>query len=100
MQVMQNMKRQRLKRTVIDKMMNKQILGVFAIIFIFCLILAIYTSSWARSHKDEAWYLRLTDSDTTIGIVGFFAYVLLLHSMVPLAAYVSVELTKVVQGEL
>lgn len=94
---MQNMRKPRLKRTRLDGKMNRQILGVFLVVFFCCTSLAIFGAQWNGDHKD-AWYLDLTDGNSYTGLVTFFSYVLLIHSMVPLAAYVSVELARLMQG--
>eukprot|EP00050_Salpingoeca_kvevrii_P015039 m.43030 g.43030 ORF g.43030 m.43030 type:complete len:1224 (-) comp6130_c0_seq1:59-3730(-) len=96
--VMQNILMPRMKRTIVDRLMNIQILGVFLMLAVMCTILAIYSSSWARNDLPDAFYINEEDSPTTTGIVTFFAFVLLLHSLVPLSCYVSVELCKLAQA--
>lgn len=92
--IMMNATKPRLKRTIIDRMMNIQILGVFFMLFCMCVGLAVYASDWTRNERDEHFYVDSPNGPTTEGIVQFFGYVLLLHSMIPLSAYVSVELVK------
>ena len=94
-----NMTGKRLKLTIIMKMMNTQIMGVFAMLFGIAVAFAIYNSVWVDADAPSHWYIDFNESGATSGVIVFFAYVLLLHSMVPLSCYVSVELVKLAQGQ-
>lgn len=97
--VMMNTKGERLKRTIIDGMMNHQILGVFVILFIICTVYAALAAAFLTNELPDIWYIdEEFGSTVTTGIVTFFAYMLLLHSLVPLSAYVSVELAKILHS--
>eukprot|EP00051_Salpingoeca_urceolata_P016661 m.223052 g.223052 ORF g.223052 m.223052 type:complete len:1149 (-) comp18744_c2_seq2:55-3501(-) len=92
--IMQNIAKPRVKRTVVQMMMNIQILGVFVLLFFLSMGMAIFSSYFTRGDRKVHWYVDSPNSSTSQGVVDFFAYVLLLHSMIPLSAYVSVELVK------
>lgn len=96
---MQNVTKPRLKRTVIDYYLNVHILGVFLLMFVICTAFAIYASIWAREELPNHYYVVEDETPTSVGIIAFFAFLLLLHSLVPLSAYVSVELVRLAHGK-
>lgn len=48
-----------LKRSTIDKLTNTQILMLFLLLLILCLISAVCSALWSNAHDMDNWYLGL-----------------------------------------
>ena len=48
-----------LKRSTVDRLTNTQILMLFIILVVLCLISAIFNEIWTRTHLKTDWYLGL-----------------------------------------
>lgn len=48
-----------LKRSTVDKMTNTQILMLFFILLVLCLLSAIFNELWTRLYKDKHKYIGL-----------------------------------------
>lgn len=48
-----------LKRSTLDKLTNTQILMLFFILLLLCLLSAIFNVLWTRANRDGLWYLGL-----------------------------------------
>ena len=51
-----------LKRSTVDKLTNTQILMLFMLLLILCLISSICSALWTNAHDDKDWYLGLNES--------------------------------------
>lgn len=48
-----------LKRSTVDKMTNTQILMLFFMLLVLCLLSAIFNELWTRIHQKKDWYIGL-----------------------------------------
>lgn len=48
-----------LKRSTLDRLINTQILMLFFILLILCILSAIFNAIWTNANKDSLWYLGL-----------------------------------------
>lgn len=48
-----------LKRSTVDKMTNTQILMLFFMLLVLCLLSAIFNELWTRIHQNKDWYIGL-----------------------------------------
>ncbi|KAL6054974.1 Phospholipid-transporting ATPase [Balamuthia mandrillaris] len=97
--IMKNARPPPYKRSSLEKDMNRTILTVFAFILSVDLLGGIFAAVWFAAEGRNQTYLRLEDMDENAGVVGvlaFFSYVILLHSMVPISLYMYLELIKVI----
>lgn len=46
-----------LKRSTLDKLTNTQILMLFFILLILCLISAMFNAIWTQAHFESHWYI-------------------------------------------
>ncbi|KJE94477.1 hypothetical protein, variant [Capsaspora owczarzaki ATCC 30864] len=96
--VLQNSSRGRFKRTKMDKMMNKEIIFVFVILILFCLIGAILSAVNGISPPETHWYLYFPTNRYLSAFINFWSFALILQSLVPISLYVTVEMVKLVQA--
>jgi len=56
-----------LKRSTLDRLINTQILMLFFILLLLCILSAIFNVLWTNANKDGLWYLGLQgENDTTL----------------------------------
>jgi len=84
------------KFSSMDRQMNKIVGGIFAFMFVCCLVLGILAGVFRGN--GEKWYLRETDSPVVSGVCAFFTYVYLLSYLIPQSLFVTLEITKVFQA--
>jgi phospholipid-transporting ATPase len=88
------------KRTKLDKMLNRAIGLVLVMLTLVCALglvgMALNVSDNATNHL----YLQWTDNAAVAAILNFLTYWILFSGMVPISLYVSVEMVKVVQALL
>jgi phospholipid-transporting ATPase len=63
--LMQNSSKAPLKRSSIDKTTNKQILLLFAILLILCIISAIFSVFWNKMNAKSHWYIGFKGKQST-----------------------------------
>lgn len=64
--LMKNSTRAPLKRSTVDKMTNTQILMLFFMLIVLCLLSAIFNELWSKIHLEKDWYIALGgESDYT-----------------------------------
>lgn len=51
-----------LKRSTVDRLTNTQILMLFFILIVLCLVSAIFNEIWTRRHVNKDWYIGLAES--------------------------------------
>lgn len=51
-----------LKRSTVDKLTNTQILMLFMLLLILCLISSVCSAIWSNGHDNVDWYLGLKES--------------------------------------
>ncbi|KAG2499397.1 hypothetical protein HYH03_002971 [Edaphochlamys debaryana] len=94
------------KRSHVEHIVDKVIMSVFTLLFIWCLTSAVYHSTWTAHVFPSHWYMRPDDPDAsadpdspaTTGAVNFFVALLLYSYLVPISLYVSIEMVKVFQS--
>lgn len=87
-----------LKRSTVDKMTNTQILMLFFILLVLCLLSAIFNELWTRIHQSKDWYIGLDD----VGNKGFgfnlLTFIILYNNLIPISLQVSIEVVRFVQA--
>lgn len=48
-----------LKRSTLDRLTNTQILMLFFILLLLCLLSAVFNVVWTKDHRNGLWYLGL-----------------------------------------
>ena len=94
-----NSKKPRVKVSLLEKNMNKCLVGIFCILLIFCALCAY--SNYYTSGKYQKYLASFTlsyRSNKENSIISFFTYFLLLNTLIPISLIISLEIIKVIQG--
>lgn len=60
-----------LKRSTVDKMTNRQILLLFIILIVLCLLSAVFSELWSTSHPND-WYIGINGKVYLEKLVRFY----------------------------
>lgn len=100
--IMLNSPKSKNKYSKLEAEMNRQVLYIFFLQLIICLFAAIYNVLWfSRTKSDTEVYLELEKDDNntvTYFIVGFFSWMLIFTSFVPISLLVTIEMVKFFQA--
>eukprot|EP00163_Fabomonas_tropica_P014186 TRINITY_DN2587_c0_g3_i1.p1 TRINITY_DN2587_c0_g3~~TRINITY_DN2587_c0_g3_i1.p1 ORF type:complete len:1153 (+),score=165.86 TRINITY_DN2587_c0_g3_i1:130-3588(+) len=100
--LMQNSTDPPAKRSNLEISMNKQILSIFAFQLTLCFVCGLIGGITRKEQRDPHWYLDLRNAERgeppIVGTLGFFTFLILYNTMIPISLYVSMELVKVVQA--
>ncbi|XP_025076903.1 phospholipid-transporting ATPase ID-like isoform X3 [Pomacea canaliculata] len=101
--LMMNSGKTKFKRTHIDRFMNFLIIGIFLFLVTMCLICTIACGVWeAVTGYDFQAFLPWESfvhpakarGATTIAVLVFLSYIIILNTVVPISLYVSVEIIR------
>jgi len=105
---MRNSGKAKFKRTQIDLLLNRIILGIFFFLLIMCAIMTICCGFWESFFGyDFGIYLpweKFLSQDRRIGsiqksLLVFLSYIIILNTVVPISLYVSVEFIRLIQSK-
>lgn len=96
--LMLNSTRVLLKRSTVEKVVNKQILMLFVILIILALISAVANQVWTLHSIKNHWYLGISDVNPTYFILNFLTFVILYNNLIPLSLQVTLEIVRFVQA--
>ncbi|CAF1371382.1 unnamed protein product [Adineta ricciae] len=106
--LMKNSGKAPFKRTQIDRLLNRIILGIFFFLLIMCAIMTICSGLWESFvGYDFRMYLPwegFLSKDRRIGAIQksllvFLSYIIILNTVVPISLYVSVEFIRLLQSK-
>ncbi|XP_065215293.1 probable phospholipid-transporting ATPase IA isoform X3 [Planococcus citri] len=106
-----------LKRSTIDKLTNTQILMLFMLLLILCLVSTICSVLWSNAQDDINWYLGLknctlnqgnktcspfsddsnTDTKTSFGYT-LLTFIILYNNLIPISLQVTLEVVRFFQA--
>ncbi|XP_077866703.1 phospholipid-transporting ATPase ID-like, partial [Saccoglossus kowalevskii] len=99
---MQNSGQAKFKRTSIEKLMNKIVLFIFALLFSLCLVCSISCGYWEAY---TGYYFQVylpwesyTDKAVSVAALNFLSYIIVLNTLVPISLYVTVEMIRLSQS--
>ncbi|XP_075040995.1 phospholipid-transporting ATPase IC-like [Mixophyes fleayi] len=102
--IMRNSGKTTLKRTTIDYLMNNMVYLIFLLLILSATGLAIGQTFWESNTNsaNTSWYLYDGKDYTPNyrGFLGFWGYIIVLNTMVPISLYVSVEMIRLGQSYL
>ena len=94
-----NSKQPRVKLSIIEKKLNKYLIGIFIFLMILCLICSIfYYKYYKKNEKFYQKYILSKNSVTFNSIIIFFTYFLLLNTLIPISLIITIEIVKIIQG--
>ncbi|KAM5191914.1 phospholipid-transporting ATPase IC-like [Mantella aurantiaca] len=100
--IMRNSGKTTFKRTKIDLMVNKMVYMIFGMLILAAAGLAIGQSVWETDidRGNSSWYLYDGYDYTPAyrGFLGFWGYIIVLNTMVPISLYVSIEMIRLGQS--
>ncbi|XP_066458625.1 phospholipid-transporting ATPase IC-like isoform X2 [Eleutherodactylus coqui] len=100
--IMRNGGKSTLKRTKIDHLMNGMVYMIFVLLILCAAGLAIGQTFWESdvNSRNTSWYLYDGNdySPNYRGFLGFWGYIIVLNTMVPISLYVSVEMIRLGQS--
>ncbi|KAK9509761.1 hypothetical protein O3M35_007001 [Rhynocoris fuscipes] len=96
--LMMNSTRAPLKRSTVDKITNTQVLMLFFLLILLCLISALYNELWTRQHKSAFWYLGLEDSIGRNFGNNLLTFIILYNNLIPISLQVTLEVVRFVQA--
>ncbi|XP_076803387.1 phospholipid-transporting ATPase ID-like isoform X1 [Clavelina lepadiformis] len=100
--LMQNTGKSIMKKTSMEKLMNKLVWLIFAFLLLLAIITAIGNSIW-ESSTGESFQVYLpwegfASSAAMSGFLSFWSYIIILNTVVPISLYVSVEFIRLGQS--
>lgn len=87
-----------LKRSSVDKITNTQILTMFLLLVILCLISSIASEIWTRAHVQSDWYLGLDDLSSINFGYTFLTFIVLYNNLIPISLQVTLEVVRFIQA--
>ena len=94
-----NSKKPRTKMSVIEKKMNKYLIGIFILLIILCMTCSIIHAE--KYNENKAYYekfILLQRSHKLESFITFFTYFLLLNTLIPISLIITIEIVKIAQG--
>lgn len=101
--VMRNAEVSYVKQSGIEKIINTGIIVLLLVMLLFCLLTAIGSYIWSALylHSTDTHHINYLWKKYSIGvdaIINFFAYFLLLNTMIPISLIVTLEFVKLFQS--
>ena len=94
-----NSKMPRTKMSIIEKKMNKYLIGIFLTLMTLCGISSFLHYETYNSHKVfYEKYILLERSIKVESFITFFTYFLLLNTLIPISLIITMEIVKIAQG--
>ncbi|XP_011630665.1 probable phospholipid-transporting ATPase IA isoform X1 [Pogonomyrmex barbatus] len=87
-----------LKRSTLDRLINTQILMLFFILLLLCILSAIFNVVWTNANKDGLWYLGLQEEMTKNFAFNLLTFIILFNNLIPISLQVTLEVVRFVQA--
>ncbi|KAG7206905.1 hypothetical protein KM043_000800 [Ampulex compressa] len=87
-----------LKRSTLDKLTNTQILMLFFILLLLCLLSAIFNIIWTNANSGGLWYLGLREEMTKNFAFNLLTFIILFNNLIPISLQVTLEVVRFVQA--
>ncbi|XP_029161028.1 probable phospholipid-transporting ATPase IA isoform X5 [Nylanderia fulva] len=87
-----------LKRSTLDRLINTQILMLFFILLLLCILSAIFNVIWTNANKDDLWYLGLQEEMTKNFAFNLLTFIILFNNLIPISLQVTLEVVRFVQA--
>ncbi|XP_015187867.1 PREDICTED: probable phospholipid-transporting ATPase IA isoform X3 [Polistes dominula] len=87
-----------LKRSTLDRLTNTQILMLFFMLLLLCLLSAIFNVIWTNANSTGLWYLGLNEEMTKNFIFNLLTFIILFNNLIPISLQVTLEVVRFVQA--
>ncbi|XP_017784427.1 PREDICTED: probable phospholipid-transporting ATPase IA isoform X2 [Nicrophorus vespilloides] len=95
--LMRNSTKAPLKRSSVDKLTNVQILLLFGILLVMCLICSICNEIWSNAHASTDWYIALEAIPQNFAY-NLLTFVILFNNLIPISLQVTLEVVRFIQA--
>lgn len=96
--LMMNSTRAPLKRSTVDRITNHQVLMLFFLLVLLCLISALFNELWTRQHSLAHWYIGLTGEAGKNFGYNLLTFIILYNNLIPISLQVTLEVVRFVQA--
>ncbi|XP_073997517.1 ATPase phospholipid transporting 8A1 isoform X3 [Rhodnius prolixus] len=96
--LMMNSTRAPLKRSTVDKITNTQVLMLFFLLILLCMISALYNELWTRQHQSAFWYLGIGATLSRNFGNNLLTFIILYNNLIPISLQVTLEVVRFVQA--
>ncbi|KAK9305516.1 hypothetical protein QLX08_003517 [Tetragonisca angustula] len=86
-----------LKRSTLDRLTNTQILMLFFILLLLCLLSAIFNVLWTKANSYGLWYLGLQEMTKNFAF-NLLTFMILFNNLIPISLQVTLEVVRFVQA--
>ncbi|XP_037069797.1 probable phospholipid-transporting ATPase IA isoform X3 [Pollicipes pollicipes] len=87
-----------LKRSTVDQRTNTQILFLFGLLVVLCVISAVASEFWTVRHQATDWYLGLDEMSTVNFGYNLLTFIILYNNLIPISLQVTVEIARFIQA--
>ncbi|XP_058806464.1 probable phospholipid-transporting ATPase IA isoform X3 [Phymastichus coffea] len=87
-----------LKRSTLDRLINTQILMLFFILLLLCLLSAIFNVLWTNANDNGLWYLGLTEAKSKNFAFNLLTFIILFNNLIPISLQVTLEVVRYIQA--
>ncbi|XP_055677625.1 probable phospholipid-transporting ATPase IA [Lutzomyia longipalpis] len=87
-----------LKRSTVDRLTNTQILMLFLILIVLCLVSAVFNEFWTRDHYKKDKYLGIDDVLSKNFGYNLLTFIILYNNLIPISLQVTLELVRFLQA--
>eukprot|EP00824_Muranothrix_gubernata_P008681 TRINITY_DN2115_c0_g1_i1.p1 TRINITY_DN2115_c0_g1~~TRINITY_DN2115_c0_g1_i1.p1 ORF type:complete len:1059 (-),score=246.27 TRINITY_DN2115_c0_g1_i1:588-3764(-) len=94
------------KRSGIERAMNRLIVAIFLFLFGIAVLCGIGSGIFSKTEAGDMWFLDTSSADAVfddsnsaaVGILGFFSFIILFNTLIPISLYVTMEVIKVMHA--
>ncbi|XP_011297606.1 probable phospholipid-transporting ATPase IA isoform X1 [Fopius arisanus] len=89
-----------LKRSTLDRLTNTQVLMLFFILLLLCLVSAIFNVFWTNANQEGLWYLGLENMKGMSKNFAFnlLTFIILFNNLIPISLQVTLEVVRFIQA--
>ncbi|XP_049540344.1 probable phospholipid-transporting ATPase IA isoform X4 [Anopheles darlingi] len=87
-----------LKRSTVDRLTNTQILMLFFILIILCIVSCIFNQIWTSEHFQTDWYLGIVNLMNKNFAYNLLTFIILYNNLIPISLQVTLELVRFLQA--
>jgi len=86
-----------LKRSTVEKMVNRQILMLFIILLVLATVSTVANHLWNIKASKDHWYIRLPESKTN-WLLNFVTFIILYNNLIPISLQITLEMVRFLQA--
>ncbi|XP_014674713.1 PREDICTED: probable phospholipid-transporting ATPase IA [Priapulus caudatus] len=87
-----------LKRSTVDRITNTQIMMMFLVLIVLCLVSAVASEVWTHWHLHRDWYLGFDELSSSNFGYNFLTYIIVYNNLIPISLQVTLEVVRFIQA--